>query len=73
MAAYRLTSDITPICPQSHRITVRAIATDSRNEVVRMDIAPTIIESETRRAILLALLETRLRKGGHEVVDPVED
>ena len=73
MAAYRLSSQISPIGPRGHRITVSAIAADQKSEEVRMDIAETIVEAESRRAVLLVLLENRLRKSGHEVVDLVDE
>ncbi len=73
MAAYRLTSDITPLGPRSHRVLVSAVATDDTSEEVRLDIAPTIGEAEARRAVLLALFAVRLRSGGHEVVTPADD
>ena len=73
MAVYCLSSRISPIGARGHRIIVTATAAEGRSETVEIDITNTIVEAESRRAILLALLEDHLRNRGHEVADLVED
>ena len=74
MAAYSLSSTICPVGARVHRIVVTAVAGDDRaREEVAIDIVSTTLEAEHRRAELLALVESRLRERGHDVVDCCED
>jgi hypothetical protein len=69
VAIYHLDSWITPIGPRQHHVTVKAIAADMQSEDVRMDIAMTIGDAESRRADLMNSIANSLRARGHEIVN----
>ena len=73
MATYRLSSQISPAGARGHRISVSATAAGQVAETLHVELVETVVEAESRRAILLVLVEEHLRRRGHAVADLVED